>query len=635
MSGIIIGTAGHIDHGKTTLIRLLTGQDTDGLPEEKKRGISIDLGFAWLEMPDKSQIGIIDVPGHERFISNMLAGSAHLDIALLIIAADEGIMPQTREHAAILDLLNVRQGIIVLTKADLVDKQWMQMLQTELRDFFSETIFADAPIMEVSSVNMYGISKLKECIFQIARQLQQEQTLPNASDVLYFPIDRVFSVPGFGTVATGTIHSGRIDVGDHLEIMPQQIRVRVRGIQMHGCAVESAESGQRAGVNIVGAAAADFKRGSVLVLPGQLQLAGAFVGRFRLCQEQAVLQGVSCKIRVYIGTDEITGRLRMLEKDEMSGGETMLVQVMLDKQTVVKAKLGYIIRSWDMQRTIGGGEIISPVTGRLKRLEETVLEKYRVLESGDIRVQLQKEIAGTWVWQANGQIISAPQQEMLNLLQSSGWVIALDNGIFTAKHKFEEFAGQVENLLSVYHNGNPVKDGMTREQLRRALPPEIGQKAFNYLLERLVLAGTVKRDGGFISLVGFNPEFTGVWGEIRGKINREISQTPFSPPSVQQIRTASGSGTSIFNDTMAAMIKAGELVEISEGMIFRTEEISAMRHWLTSYFTENATVAIADMRNAFLTSRKYLLPLFEYFDRQGVTCREGDHRIAGIHGKIV
>ena len=380
MKRIIIGTAGHIDHGKTTLVKALTGCDTDRLKEEKKRGISIELGFAPFTLPNGQKAAIVDMPGHERFIRHMLAGAFGIDFVLLTIAADEGIMPQTREHMDIIELLGVDKGIVVITKKDMVDEEWLMLVEDEIEEYLKESILAKAPIIAVSAITGEGIEELKEQIQTLSVLVQEK----SSSGYARLPIDRVFSISGFGTVITGTLWSGKIKVGEILELMPSQKQVKIRTIQVHNEKTDTAFAGQRVAVNLQGIELNEIKRGYLLTTPGAFIPSYRIDARLRLLPASNRIIRNWNRIRFHLGTDEVLGRVVLLDRDELNPGEEAFVQIILEKQIVAQKGDAFVIRYYSPVTTIGGGTVIESNAAKQKRFKEEVLEELAIKEEGSL-----------------------------------------------------------------------------------------------------------------------------------------------------------------------------------------------------------------------------------------------------------
>ncbi len=470
MKQIILGTAGHIDHGKTSLIKAMTGTDTDRLKEEKERGITIELGFASLDLPSGEHLGIVDVPGHEKFVKNMVAGATGIDIVVMVIAADEGVMPQTREHMEICTLLGIRHGLIAMTKTDMVDEEWMELALEDIREFSHGTFLEDSPILPVSSVSGQGIPELVKTLDDIAGQLPPKRP----SNLFRLPIDRVFTMKGFGTVITGSLVSGKISVGDTIMIYPSGITSKVRGIQVHNQSSGSAESGMRTAINFQGLEKAAVNRGEVLSTPGSLVTSYMVDVSFHyLASNQKPLKNRTL-VRFHTGTSEVMGYLMLLEQDELPPGQTAIAQLRLDAPVAIVKADRFVVRSYSPVRTIGGGHVLNPAPQKHKRLKPEVIQKLRDLTSDDPDVIISYHIEQSGYSGVSFShlkiMTNLPDKQLETQLQhllSQKKIIQTDkdNRIFIHQTTFDTLKEKFTEHVSDYHNANPLKAGMPKEEL--------------------------------------------------------------------------------------------------------------------------------------------------------------------------
>ena len=471
MKQIILGTAGHIDHGKTSLIRALTGIDTDRLKEEKERGITIELGFAHLQLPDGRLLGIVDVPGHEKFVKNMVAGATGIDLVALVIAADEGVMPQTREHLEICSILEIKHGLVVLTKVDMVDPDWLELVREDVSEYLSETFLAEAPVAEVSSVTGEGIPELIELINRMTRDIPER----DMGHLFRLPIDRVFTMKGFGTVITGTSISGTIRTGDEVTVYPQGITSKIRGIHVHNEAMEEVHAGLRTAINLQGIEKMMLQRGNVVATKDSLRSTYMLDVVLDLLKSAPRKFKNRAKVRFHAGTAEIISTLVLLDRDELNPGETCLAQIRLDAPTTVLKGDRFVLRSYSPVRTIGGGQILHPLPGKKKRFQERVLNELKMLQKGE-----EEEVIEIFV--SLGRFKGVGEEELsfltnmsrkklteqLNALKSKQRIIRFDKEQGTMIHAdfMEKARSELLETLSQYHKDFPLKQGLVKEELR-------------------------------------------------------------------------------------------------------------------------------------------------------------------------
>ncbi len=533
----VIGTAGHVDHGKSTLIRALTGIDPDRLQEEKERGMTIDLGFAWLRLPDGQEVSIVDVPGHERFIHNMLAGVGGIDIALLVIAADEGIMPQTREHVAILDLLGISNGVVALTKRDLVDDEWLDLVQADVEEFLSTTSLRDAPIIPCSATTRVGLDTL----IGVLQELLQKERLRPSSGRPRLPIDRVFTVAGFGTVVTGTLIDGEMHLGQELEVQPGGLRSRVRGLQSHRKKLESVPAGTRTAINLTGLAVEDLRRGQVLASPGSLKPTRAVDARLRLIHDGHPIRH-NTEVSFHSGAAETLGKLSLLDRDELQPGEEAWVQVRLQDEVALARGDLFVLRLPSPSRTIGGGTVVESHAKRHRRRQASILEQLAVLAQGSpedivlerLRAREPSDVDGlvarsglpsAEVRAAIGRLLAA--SEVL-LVDGSNGSARVDARSFVATPEgWQKLSSQARTILSSFHAAYPLRRGLPKEELRTRLGAD--PRLFVRELERLKADGLATEDGPFVRLqshtVLFSPSEEAQLASLLGVL-REAGVSP-------------------------------------------------------------------------------------------------------------
>lgn len=633
MKHFVIGTAGHVDHGKTVLVKALTGKDTDRLKEEKERGISIELGFAPFRLPSGTLAGVVDVPGHERFIKNMLAGVGGMDMVLLVVAADEGIMPQTREHMDIIDLLQIPEGIVVITKTDLVDSEWLDMIKEEVRELIEGTTLEKAPIAEVSAATGKGIPELISLIDQMAGELRERSVTGQAR----MPVDRIFSITGFGTVVTGTLAEGRLYVGDIVEILPEEIQARVRGLQVHGQKVESSEAGQRVAVNLAGIEREKIERGSVLAAPGFIKPTHRLDIRLKLLAGAEKPLVNRARVRVHIGTAEILARVILLEEDELAPGKTMLVQLECEEPMAAARGDRLVIRSYSPMTTIGGGKVIDPLPTKHKRLNADVIAALKTREKGTPEELLQQFMA------ASGKIVflSSELSREVNIEEgavSAGLETMVAAGLvrkFSGDNKtfyilnalFNQKAGEMEMNLKKFHQAYPLRAGISKEEIRSRHFNGLSSKIFGSLLELFQMSKIVKVTGEFISLYDFEskpgPSQESLFRKIEHKYLDAGLQTPGWNDIISEFKIRPVDSEEI----LGYFINQHILIRLEDNILIHSRNLDKAREMVLNYLREKGELSLGEARDLFQTSRKFTLPIISQFDKERVTRRIEDKRV--------
>lgn len=632
MKRVIIGTAGHIDHGKTTLVKALTGVGTDRLKEEKQRGISIELGFAPFNLPGGQRAAIVDVPGHERFIRHMLAGAFGIDMVLFTIAADEGVMPQTVEHMDIIELLGINRGIIVITKKDMVDEEWLMLVEEEIREYISDTILKDARIIAVSAVSGEGIGELLKCIEEVAEEVVEKPTFGYAR----LPIDRVFTISGFGTVVTGTLWSGQISVGDTLELMPVQRPVKIRTLQVHNEKVKTAYAGQRVAVNLQGIEINEIKRGYLLASPGVLTPGYRVDTKLRLLSSSSRSIKNWNRIRFHLGTDETLGRVVLLDRDELHPGEESYAQIVMEKPVVAYKGDPFVIRFYSPVATIGGGTILEANAPKQKRYKEEVLNELAVKEEGSLydiilhEMELMAEsiFVVSELARKTGATEKDIEVEIEQLIDDEKIVDIGSKGIYyLTVYGLEQIYRKIAETLEAYHRKYPLRQGYPKEDMRSRFFKDINGKNFNLILKQLSEEKNIQNRNNLLMLSTYVP----VPGEkdkiIIEKIKELINKNLFSPPSIEEMKEEIEANQAELNEIFAYLVDKGDIVKINETMFFSALAIEKGKKLLNQHFTKEKELSLATARDIFNTTRKYALPLVEYYDRIRFTVRVGDMRI--------
>lgn len=635
MKHIIIGTAGHIDHGKTSLIRAITGRETDTLKEEKERGISINLGFTYFDLPSGKRAGIIDVPGHEKFVKNMLAGVSSIDAVLMVIAADEGIMPQTKEHFEILQLLSVKKGIIVLTKIDMVDNEWLSMIKEDIRNYFKDTFLQNAPIYEVSSKNGEGIQSLVNEIDRVTDEVEAKDTEGH----FRLPVDRVFSISGFGTVVTGTVISGSISEGENVEVYPSKVICKVRGIQVHDNSVKIAEAGQRCALNLSGIKTSDVQRGDVISVKDLMEPSLMVDCRLYYLKSAGKPLENRQRVRLYNGTSEILCRVVILDKEDVKPGEEAYVQLRLEKPLTAQRNDRYVIRSYSPMYTIGGGIVIEPLPKKVKRFDENYIADLKIKESGETKDILEKTVENISNTYPNIiDIIKAlgkneeTVEEKIETLREHGNILKLtgnlgDKPVFIHKNFMKEKINEIERQLSLYHKSNPLKWGMSKEEIKNKIfGKNLKQKYYDELLNILEGKNIIDIHNNFISLNDFKVNYSKEQIAIKEILINEYKKAKFTPPKYEDLINSEKDKKNL-KMVYDSLIDEGALIKISEECVLLKEDYLWAKEHLIKEITEKGSITASEWRDILNTSRKYAVAMLEYFDGIKITKRVEDKRI--------
>ncbi|MBA4423749.1 MAG: selenocysteine-specific translation elongation factor [Syntrophus sp. (in: bacteria)] len=634
MKHIVMGTAGHVDHGKTALIKRLTGVDTDRLKEEKERGITIELGFASLSLPDGRVLGVVDVPGHERFVRNMVAGAAGIDLVVMVIAADEGVMPQTREHLQICTLLGIRKGFVALTKIDTVDEEWSKLVREDVREYLQGTFLEDAPVVPVSSLTGAGFPDLIETIGRMADEVEE------ASDVGLFrlPVDRVFTMKGFGTVVTGTLMSGCVTIGEEVEIFPAGLRARVRGIQVHNRPVDSAEAGQRTAVNLQGVDRAVIERGYLLAGKGALAVSQRLDCVYRHLGGAARKLKHRTLVRLHTGTSEVMARMILLDRDELEPGEEANAQLVLDTPLAVVAGDRFVVRSCSPVTTVGGGVILDPLSAKQKRFAQEVLEEFRLLSDGGEIEKLTVVMARAGIGGiTEPRLVVRTGIRRAELRRRLEGMFSARSAILVDREETRVLSGPVYTRLQTgiigelkgYHERFPLKEGISREELRTTLGLDDGaaQKIFNMALRELEKREELIAEKEHVRLKGHHVQLKGEMGNLRETIAGVYRQGGLSPPTVKEILERFPDRKKEIASLIQVMTREGELVRISEDLNFHQDALARLREEYRKFLDREGKATPASFRELTGLTRKFIIPLMEYFDMSKLTMRAGEHRI--------
>lgn len=620
---VILGTAGHIDHGKSSLVKALTGTDPDRLKEEKERGITIDLGFADLAYPDGLKVGIVDVPGHERLIKNMLAGAGGIDIVLMVIAADEGIMPQSREHLDICNLLRVKQGIIAVTKSDLVEQDWIDLVAEEVREFVRGTFLEGANIVPVSSKTGDGIDLLRETIHERALHVSPK----SVKGIFRLPVDRIFTMKGFGTVVTGTAIAGSISIESPIVILPKGIRTKVRGLQSHGETMKSACAGQRVAMNLQGVAKEDIRRGDVITIPDKVTVSRVVDAEIEMLggDDMTPLKSRSL-VHFHTGTAEMTGRVVLYESDALKPGTRGYGQFRFKEPLAVMAGDRFIIRRFSPLVTIGGGTILD--TSPRRRKKEEKRDELTLLDSGTLQQRLLVKILHSGLsgmTQADIERwinVEVPEiQRTIEALLRDGAVIRCE-GCLISREVFDAFAGKAMAELGAFHKSNPLKQGMPKESLK-ALFDTLEPRLFDALL-KLVKEIVVERD--HLRLQTFAISLSDDKKAVKERILKVLEQSEFQPSSRDELARSVSIKPQEAGELLRIMTSEHSLVRINDSLYIPKSRFDVMMDRLSTFFSTKKEMTVGEFRDMLGTSRKFALPFLEYLDSNKITLRVGEIR---------
>ncbi len=632
MKHFVLGTAGHVDHGKTALIKALTGTDTDRLKEEKERGITIELGFASLQLPSGQTLGIVDVPGHEKFIKHMVSGAAGIDLVMMIIAADEGIMPQTKEHLNICSLLGIRTGLVALTKIDMVENDWLELVKTEIREFLKGTFLEGAPLIPVSALKQKGINELTAALDTALKNIPEK----NDCGIFRLPVDRVFTMKGFGTVVTGTLISDSISVGEDVLILPEEISARIRGIQVHNQATQEANAGQRTAINLQGIEKDSLRRGDVLVRPGTVIPTIRLDVFIEYLKNNAKSLKYRTLTRLHTGTSEIIARVILMEKDELAPGESGFAQLILEKKDVVVAGDHFVLRSYSPITTIAGGLIIDPLPPKHKRLNKKVIEELNTLLNGTLpkKIEVILERAG-FAGTNLRHLVFRLGTSAKNIKEALQSILSHKSALITDKEEtniiamsfYEKLAKNAAEIISQYQKNNPLREGISKEELKASLGRDISPKLFFMLLQNLTANKTIEVDKETVRIFGHKVTLADDLNTIRQKILKIYNDAGLTPPSLKDVISNFQDKKAEAQNIIKLLLKEGSLIKINEELIFTRAVLDNLRKNYKALLIKEGKATPVSFKELTGLSRKYIIPLMEYFDTNKLTLRVGDHRI--------
>lgn len=625
MKNIIIGTAGHVDHGKTALIKALTGIETDRIKEEKKRGITIELGFAYLDLPDGEKAGIIDVPGHEKFVKNMLAGAGGIDLALLVVAADEGFMPQTREHLGILSLLNISEGIIVVTKKDMVDEDWLEIVCDEVRQEVQGTFLENAQIIPVSSYTGEGIEQLRQAIFTM---IDQKTQIKNLDVPFRIPVDRIFSVEGFGTVITGTLIEGTMKVGDPVTVYPSRIESRIRNLQVHSQDVQEAYAGQRVAVNLAGLKKTDLNKGDVIAVPDSMHTTMMIDIHLTVLKDCDREIRNATRLHLYHGTRDILCKIVLLDRDSVGAGESCYAQLRLEEEIAVKTGDRFVLRFYSPVETIGGGVILDSNPFKHKRNDATVLESLKLKEGGSDREKISAALRD---YSARFETLDFLQiqtgipkeqfDQQINKLIKDKVAFRVSDNVVIHTDYLNRLKDSAVKLLESYHKENPLREGMKKDEFRNKLIKYEDISVVDKITDSLVNRKVLKYVNNCVALADFEVQ----QDNNQQEIENAFLQGGFSPESPDQI-AARFPKVKNFKQVLESLVNTGKLVRVEEKILLHADYYNKALTLAKEHVDQNGQITLAEMRDLMGASRKFAVAVLEYWDKRGITKKVGDAR---------
>lgn len=633
MKHVIIGTAGHVDHGKTLLVKALTGIDTDRLVEEKKRGITIELGFAHLDFDDGTQAGIVDVPGHEKFIKNMLAGAGGIDLAMLVVAADEGFMPQTVEHLGILSLLGIKEGLVVITKTDMVDPDWVEMVKEDIAAQVKGTFLEGKPVYPVSAYTGEGIAELREALKALVQQAAEK----NMRTPFRLPIDRIFSVDGFGTVVTGTLIEGVLTVGDSVEILPDSMEGRVRNLQVHGRDVDKAYAGQRVAVNLAGIKKSELTRGDTIAKPGSTRISLMLDVKLENLKnsQRTILNG--SQVHLYHGSAVRLAKVVLLDRDALQPGESCYAQLRMTEEIATRQGDRFVIRFYSPLETIGGGVILDDNPRKHKRNDARVLEMLTTKESGSDDDKLVQTVADYALAMPDLATLSAKltmdKEDLENALRepiAAGRILELLPQRYLAASEFDKIWASCQTLLEQYHKTNPLHGGMRVAELRQKLLKANDQTKADAILAALVREGKIKPVADRYALADFSVHLTKRQNALKEKILQIYYKAGLEVPNLDEVYvTFATNEQTDCKQVVESMVTNGDLVMLTPQLCIHGKVYRDICEKTAAFLAEHEELTLAEFRDLLGTSRKYALAVLEYYDKNKLLKKDGDIRRMG------
>lgn len=627
---VIMGTAGHIDHGKTSLVKALTGIDCDRLSEEKKRGITIELGFAHLDLSGGTRLSIVDVPGHEKFVKNMVAGAAGIDFVTLVIAADEGVMPQTREHLEICSLLGVSRGLVALTKTDMVDAEWLELVTEDIRGALAGTFLEESPILGVSSRTGEGLEELREALARMAGEVDPERR----DDLVRLPVDRVFSMKGYGTVVTGTLLGGTLSVGDEVVLYPRGTNGKVRGLQSHGETVETAPAGRRTAVNLPGLEVADIERGEIVARPGTLFPSEAWDVELTCLSSSPRPLKHRTELHFHHGSREVLARLHLLDRDVLKPGERAVCQMRFPEPLAGVRDDRVVLRSFAPLRTVAGGRLINPLGRRVKRRSDD-LEKLSslVVDDAESVVRTQLSLAGSQglsfaqlriLTRLDGKALEKLMQQMAG--RQDAQLFSREDRRYAGGDVVSDLTGAAVAFLGDFHRREPMRPGISRGALAAVWGDDADARLVHFLVERMLKRGEVEAEGDVLKLPGHRVSLAADEQGLKARIAEAYAGGGLTPPNLRDVLEPLGVSAKEAAGVYRLLCEEGTLVRVKEEMYFHQPAVAGLMDNVREFLREKGEMGPQDFRELTQLSRKYAIPLLEYFDKEKLTIRVGDFR---------
>lgn len=649
---VVMGTAGHIDHGKTTLVKILTGVDCDRLEEEKKRGITIELGFAFLDLPDNSLLSIVDVPGHEKFVKNMVSGAAGIDFVVLVIAADEGVMPQTREHLAICNLLGVRHGIVALTKTDMVDDDWLQLVTEDIKNFLQGSFLEGAEIYPVSAQRGTGVQELKAALFAMAKNFAPHRR----ADLPRLPVDRVFSIKGHGTVVTGTLVSGAFSLGDELCLMPKGAETKVRSLQSHGKSVELAPAGYRTAVNLSSLEVDDIQRGDVLTRKGALFNAASWIMQVNCLESSPRALKNRGEVHFHHGAKEVQAKLYFWDRDKLQPGESALCQVRFEEPMVGVFADRSVIRSFAPLQTVAGAKLIYPLDFDLRRKQADFDKRFGLLQqlatfddyaplapgtAGSSPQSFADEILSVQLALAGENGVSLAQlcvltdiemkqlEKNIALMGSKQEAFQFDKEarLYIGRSALDTLYSSLVTFFAGFHAADAMKSGISRSEVSSSWGKGRNPKLINFILERALKQESIVVDGDVLRLKTHTVSVAGSAATLKDALLAAYQSFALTPPNLKEVLAEQGSTIKEAAPVLKLLQESGELIKLNEEIYYAAAHLQLVQEKAREWFKSNENLGLAELKELTGLSRKYLIAILEYFDKSKLTIRVGDKRV--------
>ena len=620
MKQTVIGLSGHIDHGKTALVKALTGVNTDSLPEEQKRGMTIDIGFAFLD----ENITLIDVPGHEKFVKNMMAGVSAVDVALLVVAADDGVMPQTREHFEILNLLDISLGIVAINKIDLADKDWLELVELDIGELLQGSFMEDAPILKVSAETGDGVDQLKATLLDLCKKVPDKQD----RGIFRLHVDRVFSMKGYGTVVTGTVNSGSLKIGDTVELLPGSVKSKVRGLQSHGEEVQQVETGDRAAINLQGVEIKQIERGSQIAEIGYLQSLNQMGVTLLLLDSAQKPITQNQRIRIHLGTQEVMARVALADGKTLQPGDDCPALLRLEQPMVAAMGDKFIIRSFSPVITIGGGEVMEVLIEEKWKIVKEKLQNLYESPKSDQLIHLVQEEGAKPITPEKLQYRIGISKEQINAIveekEQLFWLTHKQGKWLLTQNQWNELKNSIHNFLKKYHAKNPLNAGAQKEEIRQHLNCE--NSILEALLQSMLDEKSISQKGELFLNPNFSITLSSEDDSLQNSILNQLDQEGFTSSTLAQLSLKTGNSKEKLMQVLNVAEQQGKLLRIDGKLMFTQKNFIILREKVNQFFSNHPEMSVSEFKELAHTSRKYAVPLLEYFDKKKITYREGNIR---------